>query len=303
MIYNFKTMEIGPELEKGRPGKKSRAQRRKCETCKNSDNVVSCSQCDLFTHLYCGMKGKVQYLLQDEETQAGWGIFFETDSTDSIWASFDPNDEKLKYDVLGFYKQCEKISQGVVEPQLDVTDNQNEEAKEEKPEKTTKRKGSKKKKSGKGSKNAKEKEKKEQEEKLKEKIAKEQNKMTVEEPLDAQALNDPTFLELYSKVLAKVSEVLARREKSSILRGGKIRLECAGHRSEDLLCICRKPYVEQVFMIRCDCCTNWFHGSCLNLLPEEAEKIEHYICSGCQDWYRYKLSNLFPSDVINTPMK
>lgn len=34
-------------------------------------------------------------------------------------------------------------------------------------------------------------------------------------------------------------------------------------------------------MIFCEFCGEWFHLACVNLKPEETEKIEHYKCPGC----------------------
>lgn len=35
-------------------------------------------------------------------------------------------------------------------------------------------------------------------------------------------------------------------------------------------------------MIACDYCSEWYHGECVNITPEEAEKIDKYECIQCR---------------------
>jgi hypothetical protein len=35
-------------------------------------------------------------------------------------------------------------------------------------------------------------------------------------------------------------------------------------------------------MIRCEECTEWYHGKCVKVTPEEADAMGDFICSGCQ---------------------
>eukprot|EP00730_Choanoeca_flexa_P001279 TRINITY_DN10563_c0_g1_i3.p1 TRINITY_DN10563_c0_g1~~TRINITY_DN10563_c0_g1_i3.p1 ORF type:complete len:688 (+),score=125.57 TRINITY_DN10563_c0_g1_i3:148-2211(+) len=53
--------------------------------------------------------------------------------------------------------------------------------------------------------------------------------------------------------------------------------------AEELYCICRTPYDEAQFMIECDACKDWFHGSCVGVLEAEASSIESYICHACEE--------------------
>ncbi len=48
---------------------------------------------------------------------------------------------------------------------------------------------------------------------------------------------------------------------------------------EPIYCICRGP--EAGFMVFCDKCEDWFHGSCVGLKKKQAEKLEKYICPNC----------------------
>ncbi|CAC5411457.1 BPTF [Mytilus coruscus] len=50
-----------------------------------------------------------------------------------------------------------------------------------------------------------------------------------------------------------------------------------------LYCTCRGPYTGE-FMISCDRCSEWYHGRCVGISPQEAEEWENqdYICSGCK---------------------
>ncbi|XP_065178289.1 lysine-specific demethylase 7B-like [Sycon ciliatum] len=49
----------------------------------------------------------------------------------------------------------------------------------------------------------------------------------------------------------------------------------------DLYCICRTPYSDGVFMIQCDRCEDWFHGSCVGVSEAQSSYIDQYHCPGC----------------------
>ncbi|XP_028408036.1 lysine-specific demethylase 7B-like isoform X2 [Dendronephthya gigantea] len=51
--------------------------------------------------------------------------------------------------------------------------------------------------------------------------------------------------------------------------------------ASDLYCICRKPYDYLQFMIQCDVCDDWFHGSCVGIEEYQANDIERYHCPRC----------------------
>ena len=44
-------------------------------------------------------------------------------------------------------------------------------------------------------------------------------------------------------------------------------------------CICRSPY--EGFMIGCDGCDEWYHGPCVGISEEQAEKFDKYVCVRC----------------------
>ena len=46
-------------------------------------------------------------------------------------------------------------------------------------------------------------------------------------------------------------------------------------------CICRGPDTGET-MIGCDYCKDWFHLTCVDLSPEEAEELDLYKCPNCQ---------------------
>ncbi|KAK3701264.1 hypothetical protein RRG08_066757 [Elysia crispata] len=71
---------------------------------------------------------------------------------------------------------------------------------------------------------------------------------------------------------------------------------------EPIYCICRLPYDETRFMIECDVCNDWFHGSCVGVQEHQAADIEIYHCPECtprhgplvlkhrRNWHRHDYS-------------
>ncbi|KAL7837453.1 hypothetical protein SRHO_G00271640 [Serrasalmus rhombeus] len=47
-------------------------------------------------------------------------------------------------------------------------------------------------------------------------------------------------------------------------------------------CICRLPYDVTQFMIECDACKDWFHGSCVGVDEDDAPDIDIYHCPNCE---------------------
>lgn len=50
---------------------------------------------------------------------------------------------------------------------------------------------------------------------------------------------------------------------------------------DKLYCTCRTPYKKGQFMIQCDGCNDWFHGSCVEVTPEMAETMDKFYCPNC----------------------
>ncbi|XP_053506248.1 lysine-specific demethylase 7A isoform X1 [Ictalurus furcatus] len=48
-----------------------------------------------------------------------------------------------------------------------------------------------------------------------------------------------------------------------------------------LYCVCRQPYDLNRFMIECDICKDWFHGSCVQVEEHHAADIDVYHCPNC----------------------
>jgi hypothetical protein len=44
-------------------------------------------------------------------------------------------------------------------------------------------------------------------------------------------------------------------------------------------CLCRRPY--EGFMIGCDSCEEWYHGSCIAVSASQADRYEKYVCVRC----------------------
>uniref|UniRef100_A0A8C5QYR7 PHD finger protein 8 n=1 Tax=Leptobrachium leishanense TaxID=445787 RepID=A0A8C5QYR7_9ANUR len=51
--------------------------------------------------------------------------------------------------------------------------------------------------------------------------------------------------------------------------------------SVPVYCLCRLPYDVTRFMIECDVCQDWFHGSCVGVEEEKASEIDLYHCPNC----------------------
>ena len=47
-----------------------------------------------------------------------------------------------------------------------------------------------------------------------------------------------------------------------------------------LYCLCRKPCNGR-FMIQCDICEEWFHGSCVNITASDALTLDKFMCTTC----------------------
>ncbi|XP_045165878.2 lysine-specific demethylase 7B-like isoform X2 [Mercenaria mercenaria] len=81
---------------------------------------------------------------------------------------------------------------------------------------------------------------------------------------------------------------------------------------DTLYCICRQPYNENEFMIECDICKDWFHGSCVGILEHQAPDIEIYHCPNCQtdhgplvlkqrrNWHRHDYSDSGATKAVQT---
>ncbi|XP_015842986.1 histone lysine demethylase PHF8 isoform X2 [Peromyscus maniculatus bairdii] len=52
--------------------------------------------------------------------------------------------------------------------------------------------------------------------------------------------------------------------------------------SVPVYCLCRLPYDVTRFMIECDMCQDWFHGSCVGVEEEKAAEIDLYHCPNCE---------------------
>ncbi|XP_065427272.1 histone lysine demethylase PHF8 isoform X2 [Chrysemys picta bellii] len=52
--------------------------------------------------------------------------------------------------------------------------------------------------------------------------------------------------------------------------------------SVPVYCLCRLPYDVTRFMIECDICQDWFHGSCVGVEEDAAADIDLYHCPNCQ---------------------
>lgn len=64
-------------------------------------------------------------------------------------------------------------------------------------------------------------------------------------------------------------------------RGGNRSADKSEDDPNRLWCICKTAYVPGQFMIQCDACDEWYHGSCVNITPDMAETMDTWICDNC----------------------
>nr|XP_048686855.1 lysine-specific demethylase 7A isoform X4 [Caretta caretta] len=64
-------------------------------------------------------------------------------------------------------------------------------------------------------------------------------------------------------------------------------------------CVCREPYDVSRFMIECDICKDWFHGSCVKVEEHHAVDIDLYHCPNCAVLHGPSLSGDKVIDVID----
>jgi len=82
--------------------------------------------------------------------------------------------------------------------------------------------------------------------------------------------------------IEKLNGGTVTEEKKKIVKKVKTS-ETSSTSAEQLYCICRKPYDPEIFMIACDSCDEWYHGSCINLTEDQAVDIKSYICQNCRE--------------------
>lgn len=55
--------------------------------------------------------------------------------------------------------------------------------------------------------------------------------------------------------------------------------------TRDVYCVCGQPYDETRFMIQCDACREWFHGSCVGVWEYVSVDLDKYHCPQCEITY------------------
>jgi hypothetical protein len=49
--------------------------------------------------------------------------------------------------------------------------------------------------------------------------------------------------------------------------------------SDSVHCVCKRPF--KGFMIGCDSCNDWFHGSCIGITEDDGNKLQKFVCARC----------------------
>ncbi|XP_069693669.1 lysine-specific demethylase 7B-like isoform X2 [Periplaneta americana] len=57
----------------------------------------------------------------------------------------------------------------------------------------------------------------------------------------------------------------------------------------EIYCLCGQPYDSTKFMIQCDVCKDWFHGSCVGLREYLSYDLDKYHCPRCEPIYGHSL--------------
>lgn len=70
-----------------------------------------------------------------------------------------------------------------------------------------------------------------------------------------------------------------KRKKQKIISTGANK---ALNPKSRLYCVCKQPYDDTKFYIGCDLCSNWFHGSCVDISEDMAKRIDSYVCDECK---------------------
>ena len=70
----------------------------------------------------------------------------------------------------------------------------------------------------------------------------------------------------------------ARKELSENSNGKESEM---GSQSKEVFCLCGKPD-DGKLMIQCDQCSDWFHGKCVSIDHQEAQRMRVYFCPLCE---------------------
>ena len=83
----------------------------------------------------------------------------------------------------------------------------------------------------------------------------------------------------FKRLLQKNSNLPSRRSSPTSLPSSKHAI-VKKRRPPRVYCICRKTYRGQ-FMIQCETCLEWYHGTCIQLTFEQSKYINAYYCTSC----------------------
>ena len=97
------------------------------------------------------------------------------------------------------------------------------------------------------------------------------------------SLNKKSFPK--SRSIFKVSNKKLTAKQNRAVAAVRKRLQMSKKKREDVWCICRKPHGGR-FMICCDQCNEWFHGSCVKVSAAQGKMLSksgvEYVCPKCK---------------------
>ena len=218
-INDFRTMSIQPT---GRAVESQRSQNKACDYCKRPDSLFECEsdKCHKRTHIYCAFTHKVKFLAEDEESTEGWSIRMERQNHLST-SQFNIEDSKTYKTAVNLYQSILRASKEYLQPHknglADFTLASLEKSKTN-------------------------------EEQVSLDTSKERdNKIFTEE--EEQVITD-----ICERAKENMNTLFKEILPVKYNRQGGIQIQCQTDRTQEIFCICQRPYNDGKLMMGCESC-------------------------------------------------